>query len=139
MFRVIVFATVTIIMVMISGMIIYAKYEDYKTPEDKVPPIVQQAEAPASIIAKMVSDMPPGTQATVHPETLVIDDAKKVWLNKNHPIDEESPVIVHFLKDGSYEVEIADDKLRWVKVTLTEDQKKTLVPVKAVHLPKKKQ
>lgn len=101
------------------------------------PPAPAQAEAPTDIIAMTVADMPAGTQSSVNPETVVIDENRKVWLNKHHPIGGDFPVVVHFLKDGSYEVEIKDGTLRWLKVPLTDDIKKSLVPVKTLHLPKK--
>lgn len=98
----------------------------------------EQAIAPADIIAATIADMPPGTQATASPEALVIDENKKVWLNKHQPVGGETGVVIHYLKDGSYEVEIKDEKLKWLKVPLTDDIKKVLVPVKTLHLPKKK-
>jgi hypothetical protein len=99
-----------------------------------------QAVAPADIIAPTIGDMPKGTQATVPPDALIIDDAKKVWLNKIQPVGGDTGVIVHYMKDGTYEVEIRDDKLRWLTVPISAEMRKIILPVKTLHLraPEKK-
>ncbi len=97
-----------------------------------------QATAPQDIIVSTIADMPKDSQAPVAPESLVIDENQKVWLNKHQPINVgDSGIVVHYLKNGTYEVEIKDDKLRWIKVPLTDELKKALVPVRILHLPKK--
>lgn len=98
-----------------------------------------QATAPPELIAATLADMPLGTQAQVSPEALVIDETKKVWLNKYVPVGGDGGITVFFLKDGTYEVEVKDEKMKWLKVPVTDDLKKALVPVKTLHLPKKKQ
>lgn len=103
------------------------------------PAAVGHADAPPEIIASTIADMPLGTQTCVNPEALIIDENKKVWLNKYSPISAESPIVVHYMKDKTFEVEVKDDKIRWLKVPLTDDLKKALVPVKTIHVPKKKQ
>jgi hypothetical protein len=60
-----------------------------------------QAEAPASIIAATVADIPKGTKATVSPEAVVIDEAKKVWLNKHVPVGGDTGVTALHLEDGT--------------------------------------
>jgi hypothetical protein len=40
------------------------------------------------------------------------------------------------MKDGSWELEIRDNKLRWIKVPVTEEMRKILYPVAKVHAPK---
>lgn len=100
-------------------------------------PAPMQAEAPASIIAATIADMPLGTQVTINPESIIIDENKKVWLYKSHPVGGETSIVVHYMKDGTYEIEIKDEKLRWLKTPVTDELKKFLVPVKAVHLAKK--
>jgi hypothetical protein len=99
---------------------------------------VSQAEAPAEIIAATVVDIPKGTKVGVNPEALIIDENKKLWLNKHHPVGGETGVVVLHLEDGSLNVEISDNKLRWIKVPLTDDLKKTLLPVQKVTLIKPK-
>ncbi len=91
-----------------------------------------QAEAPTSIIAATVDDIPKGSKATVSPEAVVIDEAKKVWLNKHVPVGGETGVMVLHLENGTFAVEITDDKLRWLKVPLTDDLKKALILVSKI-------
>ncbi len=93
---------------------------------------VEQAEAPAAIIAATIADMPKGTKSSVSPEAVVIDESKKVWLNRIHLVGGETGVVVLFHQDGTYEVEISDEKLRWIKVPVTDEMKKILVPVKVL-------
>jgi hypothetical protein len=97
-----------------------------------------QATAPPELIAATVADIPIGAQAQVNPEALIIDENKKVWLNKHVPVGGDGGITVFYLKDGSYEVEIKDDKMKWLKVPVTNDLKKSLIPVKTLHLPPKK-
>lgn len=107
--------------------LVSATYEDKPT----------QAIAPQEIIAKTVADIPIGSQSTVPPDAVVIDESSKVWLNKGVPIGGEG-VIVHYVKEGHYEVEIKDDKLRWLKTQVTEETKKFLLPVKVLSIVKPK-
>lgn len=97
-----------------------------------------QAVAPLDIIASTIVDMPLGTSAIVGPEALVVDSNKKIWLNRHHPIGGDNGITVYYTKVGTYEVEIKDDKLKWLKVPLTDDIKKALVPVSVLHLAAKK-
>jgi hypothetical protein len=100
---------------------------------------VNQASAPDSILIKTVGEIPKGAQAMVTPEALVVGDDKKCWLNKLLPtVTEDSGVVVHYMKDGSYEVEIKDSKLRWIKVPVNDDMRKVLLPVSRIHVPDKK-
>jgi hypothetical protein len=99
-------------------------------------PTPAQAEAPASIIADTVADMPPNSQSNVPAEALVIGEDKKVWINRVQPTGGDAGVVVHHMKDGSWELEIRDNKLRWIKVPVTEEMRKILYPVAKVHAPK---
>lgn len=96
----------------------------------------KQAEASVEIIAPTVADLPLDSHTTASPEALVIDENKKVWLHKHQPVGGEGIVI--FNRGGSYDVEIKDDKLKWLKIPLTDDIKKVLLPVRNLQLPKKK-
>ena len=98
------------------------------------PAVLAQAEAPESIIAETIADIPKGIKATVNPEAVVIDEVKKVWLNKHVPVGGEAGVTVLHLENGSYAVEIDDNKLRWLKVKLNDDLKKALIPVNKITL-----
>ncbi len=104
----------------------------------QTPPPPAQAEAPASILAATVADIPKGSKANIHPEGLVIDEAKKVWVNKHQPVGGEPGVAVLHLENGSLEVEISDEKLRWLKVPINDDMKKMLLPVTKLSLTKPK-
>lgn len=101
-------------------------------------PAPPQAEAPASILAATVADIPKGSKANIHPEGLVIDEAKKVWVNKHQPVGGDPGVTVLHQENGSLEVEISDEKLRWLKVPVTDDMKKMLLPVTKLTLTKPK-
>ncbi len=96
-----------------------------------------QAVAPAELLAATVADIPKGQKATAPPETLVVDESSKVWLNKTLPVGTDTGITVIHQEDDSYTVEISDPKLRWIKVPLTDDLKKILLPVKILVLPKK--
>ncbi len=96
-----------------------------------------QAIAPESIIMKVVGEIPKGAQHAVVAEALIIDESGKCWLHKHQPLsDDEKSIIVHYMPDGTYEVEVKDSKLRWIRVPLSDDLKKVLVPVKTIHVPK---
>jgi hypothetical protein len=94
-----------------------------------------QAEAPLEIIALTISDIPMGGSATVSPEALVIAEDKKLWLNKHQPVGSEVGITVYRLKDGTYEVELKDEKLKWLKVPITDEFRKALIPVSVLHMP----
>jgi hypothetical protein len=95
-----------------------------------------QAEAPTAIIADTVADMPPNSQSNVPAEALVIGEDKKVWVNRVQPTGGDAGVIVHHMKDGSWEFEINDHKLRWLKIPINEEMRKILYPVAKVHITK---
>lgn len=103
-------------------------------------PPAQQAEAPASLIAPTVVDIPKGAKAAVHPEAVVIDEDKKVWLVKQHPVAGGDPTGVTVLhqQDGTLEVEVSDPTLRWVRSPLNAEAKKSLLPVQKLTLTKSK-
>lgn len=112
-------SAVIAIMVMVSGTIVLA----------------DQAVAPPSIIAHTVIDIPKGSKAGVGPEALIIDEGKKVWINKHHPVSVDAGMVVSHMPDGTYEVEITDEKLRWVKVPINDELKKALLPVSGLKVP----
>jgi hypothetical protein len=97
-----------------------------------------QATAPDEIMVRTVADIPPGAQADASPEALVVGDDKKCWLNRLQPLGDKTGMVVHFMKNGTYEVEVQDTKLRWIKVPINEDMQKFLVPVAKVHVAKPK-
>lgn len=99
---------------------------------------IAQAEAPSSILAVTVEDIPKGSKATIGPEGLVIGEDRKVWVNKHQLVGGESGVMVLHNEDGSFAVEISDDKLRWLKTPVTNEIKKGLLPIAKVSLIKSK-